>query len=242
MVVQSRDIERYEREWQTVVASQSNHRQGALPVLTVCGPSGAGKSSTVASLTSICPVFIETVEGNPHLNRFLERRKGFDAEGNQKWFLKQIERHIAGADPRSPVVLDQDPAAIVLVYSRMFMDEGGISKDQYALLLRQLLKIERALQRWRSPRRVLFLDAPADVLHKRVLGRLGASCTPPLQWFEKVRTRVQNLSTLFPHAVEASTVHRSLQQVISLATSLLEGPSRKFKRSSTAKEAMAGRK
>jgi deoxyadenosine/deoxycytidine kinase len=215
-------IQKDELEWQKIIRSQNNHSVSAFPVLTICGPSGVGKTTAIKALARNYPVFIETTQGNPHLNRLLERRDDFNAAANQKWFLQRISEYVAGANPRSPFIVDQDPAAIVLVYSRMFMEDGKLSEVQYTSLLRQLLQIEEALQSWKRPRTVLFLDAPADVLHQRVLRRLGVARTPPLRWFEKARNQFVQFFIRLPNAITVSTVELSLEQIISRAKVLIE--------------------
>src|SRR5262249_21707294 len=140
----------------------------------------------------------------------------------QEWFLRLVTEHIADANPRLPLVLDQDPAAIVLAYSRMFYEDGLITTAQYESLFQDLLRVEEMLNRWRSPRAVLCLDAPAEVLRKRVVQRTSESHTPPLLWFERLRMNFLELFERFPNAVPVSTVELPPEQVISCARSLLE--------------------
>lgn len=191
------------------------------PVLSICGPSGVGKTTTTKLLASDYPVFIETTDGNPHLDRLLKGEANFNAMANQEWFLRRVERHIVIADRSLPLILDQDPAAIVLAYSRMFLDDGKISQREYGLLLQRLLKIEEMVQAWRSPRVCLFLDAPADVLYERNLRNSGKSRTPPLEWFERIRDYFLRLFPCFPNAVSVSTVELAPELVLSRAKALI---------------------
>jgi len=207
------------QEWQTLI----RHKKiGLVPVLSICGPSGVGKTTVIKTLADNYPVFIETTEGNPHLEALLNGSPNFNASANQQWFLERIGKHISSASRNLPLILDQDPAAIVLAYSRMFMEDDKISKAQYSSLLRRLLKIEEKLQNWKCPRTVLFLDAPADVLHQRVLQRSGKTHTPPLKWFDRVRNHFLELLPHFPNAIIASTVELSPQQIISRARGLIK--------------------
>jgi thymidylate kinase len=112
----------------------------------------------------------------------------------------------------------------------MFLEDGKMTEKQYTSLLERLLKIEEDLQRWRCPRTVLLLDAPADVLRHRVFQRWGKSRTPPLKWFERVRNHFVALFTCFPNAIVVSTVNFSAEQVIARAKSLIEDPARVVKR------------
>jgi deoxyadenosine/deoxycytidine kinase len=141
---------------------------------------------------------------------------------NQEWFLQRVERHIAGADRGLPLILDQDPAAIVFPYSQMFLDEGKINKTQYDLLLQRLLKIEETLQAWHSPRSIIFLDASANVLHERILRNSGKLRTPPLEWFERVRDYFLKLFPRFPNAVSVSTAELAPEQVVLRAKALIQ--------------------
>jgi len=208
---------------------QKNAGAGAAPVLSLCGPSGVGKTTVVLALAKSYPTFIERIRGNPHLNRLLGGRTDFNAAANQTWFLQRIGRHISHASSRSPLILDQDPAAIVLAYSRMFLEDGKMTDAQYASLLERLLKIEEKLQDWRCPRTVLLLDAPANVLRQRILQRCGKSHTPPLRWFERVRSHFVQLFTCFPNAIVISTDKLSSEQVIARARSLVEDRTKRVK-------------
>src|SRR6266850_3095972 len=164
--------------------TKANKRINAHSVLlTVCGPSGAGKTTIVERLKKTYPAYVEVPEGNNELRSLLQGKEGFDATRNQRWFLEQIMEFVARADPNSPLVLDQDPAAIIFAYSRMFRDQGLIRHREYRLLLKQLERIERRLKHWRTPRIIYFLDAPPIVLRARVLKRCGREQTPPLWWF-----------------------------------------------------------
>src|SRR6185503_10805791 len=125
----------------------------------------------------------------------------------------------------SPIILDQDPSAVVLVYSQIFWGDGKMTEMQYASLLERLLQIEETLLRWRCPRTVLCLDAPAEVLHRRVAQRCGESRTPPITWFERVRARLLDIFARFPNALAVSTVDLSPEQVISRARLLVEDKS-----------------
>jgi len=211
-----------EAQWRAKIRSQGTDKLGCAPLLTICGPSGAGKTTVVGVMASNYPVCLETAEENPHLKGLLKRKKGFDAAANQEWFLARIAESVSHAKPDAPLILDQDPAAVVLAYSRMFFEDGKISEAQYSALLRRLLEIEEKLQAWMRPRAVLCLDAPADVLRKRVVQRGGESRTPPLPWFHRIRTHFLDLFSRFPNAIRVSTVHLSPEQVISRAKDLVE--------------------
>lgn len=191
-------------------------------VFSICGPSGVGKTTVVNKLSDFFSVYVETTDGNPYLEALLKRKADFNAAANQRWFLQCIGRHITQADPKLPLILDQDPAAIVLAYAKMFFEDGKIKQMQYESLLKRLLKIEKTLQDWKCPRTVLFLDASAETLYHRAVRRSGKSLTPPLEWFERVRTYFIQLFTCFPNAVNISTEIFSPEQVAARARALIE--------------------
>jgi len=206
-------------QWQEKV--RHNNDKSAL-VLSVCGPSGAGKTTVAKALAKIYPAFIETTAGNPYLIDLLKGKSDFKAFKNQNWFLSRVGRHISRAKLDSPLILDQDPSAIVMVYSRVFMEDGKLTEKEFDFFLKKLLIIEKNLQDWRAPRTVLFLDAPADVLRQRNLKKWGASNTPPIIWFERLRAHFVKLFTCFPSAISASTNNLSPEEVINRAKSLIE--------------------
>ncbi len=200
------------------------HAAGA-PVLSICDPSGSGKSTVARSFLGVYPTYIEVAEENPHLRALLEGSKAFDAFSNQSWFLRRLAAFIQAADNKRPLILDQEPGAIVLAYSRLFRGEALIGDADYAALLQRLLKLERLLEHWNSPRVVLFLDAPCKVLHQRALQRWGESRTPPLAWFGRVRECFRDLLPHLPNAVTVSTVDLTPGKLIARARQLLEGHS-----------------
>ena len=208
-----------EKRWHEIVSLANKN---TYPVLSICGPSGVGKSTLAKALAKNHPTFIETTDGNPHLEALLQGKTDFNASANQDWFLQRVGRYISRANPRSPLILDQDPAAIVFSYSKMFLDDEKMNEDQYVLLLERLLKIEAKLQAWKCARTVLFLDAPADVLRQRVLQRYGKRHTPNIKWFERVRNNFVQLFVCFPNAITISTVEFSPVQIFSRAELLIQ--------------------
>jgi deoxyadenosine/deoxycytidine kinase len=149
--------------------------------------------------------YVEAADDNPHLLSILKGKPDFDAFANQQWFLNRIREFLHNANPRRPVILDQDPAAIVMVYSRMFRDEGLIGDSGYRALFTDLLDLEKDMSRWKSPRTIFYLDAPAEVLRQRVVQRSGNAATPSLKWFTTVRSYFHELSTELPNVTRFST-------------------------------------
>lgn len=218
-------IDKVLQQWKALISLRNT---GGAPILSVSGPSGAGKTTVIKTLLTEYPSFVETTAGNPHLAELLEGSHRFNATANQQWFLDRISNHLNGASRNMPLILDQDPAAIVVAYAQMFFEDCKINEVQYASLLKRLLRIEEALQAWRSPRTVLFLDAPAEVLYQRVLRRSRNSPTPPIEWFERVRSHFLELFQHFPNATKISTEIVPPEQVAAQARALIEGQVRQL--------------
>src|SRR5262249_25270470 len=135
-----------------------------------------------------------------------------------RWFLGRVSRHVQRANRHMPLILDQDPAAIMLGYSHLFLEDGMITNNDYAALSDRLQMLEERLRDWHYPRTVIFLDAPPEVLHDRCEKRWGKTKTPPLAWFKQVRDRFRHLFSLFPSASRISTGKLSVDEMISQAT------------------------
>jgi deoxyadenosine/deoxycytidine kinase len=196
------------------------------PVLSICGPSCSGKSSTARALAAEYPTYIEIPEENPYLRALVEDSTTFDAMANQMWFLRRMGDFIKDADSYRPMVLDQDPSAIVFVYARIFRDEFRISDSDYVRLTEELKQVEEKLQQWSSPRKVLVLDAPAEMLHARAVQRLKPGCAPPVEWFVKIRTYFQEFSRSLPKKLVLSTADTDPLEVIAMARRLIRSGDR----------------
>ncbi len=201
-----------EQQW-VAVQKAATSRAGP-PVVTLCGPSGVGKSTAALALPSMFQVYLEDVRGNPYLQALLNGDARFDAAANQRWFLSRLHDFVRASDPNRPLVLDQDPAAIVLVYAKLFLEDGLLTNEQHDDLIVQLMDVERVLGRWRLPRIVLGLHAPSEVLYERARIRSVSQAVPPLQWFERVRAGFLNLFDLFPGAIRVSIVEACPEDIV----------------------------
>jgi deoxyadenosine/deoxycytidine kinase len=191
-------------------------------MLAIAGPSGVGKSTLARALAAHGNVFLETTTGNPYLPDLLAGRLDrFDAVKNQEWFLHRMSVHIQQADPGRVLVLDQDPAAIVFTYGRMWLESGKIPESAFAHLVERLIDVEQAASRWRVPRTTIILDAPAAVLHQRVETR-DRKQAPPLEWFGTIQRYFAELRSHFQNAVVVSTAETSPDEVLRSALVLLE--------------------
>jgi deoxyadenosine/deoxycytidine kinase len=211
-----------ETEWAERIRQHASITRRAA-ILSVCGPSGVGKSTISRGLARSYPTYIESTDGNPHLYRLLEGRPDFNAAENQKWFLNRIADYVFAADPLRPLVLDQDPAAVVLVYARLFCDAGLMDEAEYGDLFTTLFAIEERLLQWTVPRSVMWLDAPAETLSERVVQRSPASKTPPIAWFADVRRSFAKMCPHFPRCTRVLSSEFPPDALILRARSLLAG-------------------
>ena len=171
-------------------------------ILTISGPPGSGKTSVVNNLSKEFQTYTEDVKHNPFIQDISRKRNEFRAVENQNWFLDRLETFLDAADPTAHLVIDQDPAAIVKVYCRLYRDNGSIDCQSYMGYLKRLIDIEIKLNKWGGGRQAIMLDAPAEILFKRVK-ETASWRKPPLEWFESVRNyfqefrkRVGNIPTL----------------------------------------------
>src|SRR5260221_4896990 len=120
---------------------------------------------------------------------------------------------IAEADRTQPLLLDQDPAAIVMVYSKMFKDQGLMNDAQYSSLVEYLIEVERMLQAWRIPRICIYLKADECVLRQRVLNREGNLAMPSLNWFLTAKAYFDALMQRLPKVIHIPAARLSAREI-----------------------------
>lgn len=155
-------------------------------VLTVMGPPGSGKSSAVKALAKRFPAYVEEPARNPML-RLLSWRTYDEALASQLWFLETLSRVIETADRAKPLVVDQDPRAIVAVYGSLLTEQGHLPIRAVEEMQALLVEVEAALGQWEAGRRTVLLDAEPDILAARVRQRDERSAG--VDWLELVRSR-----------------------------------------------------
>jgi deoxyadenosine/deoxycytidine kinase len=187
--------------------SAPNTSLGAKPLITLCGPSGSGKTTITAKLLDSSEVYLENTSPNIYHKSLLGEDMAFDAVSSQRWFLEAMSNFISRCNPTRSLILDQDPAAIVLVYSRLFLEDGLFNEKTYEALVDSLIDIENDLRRWRRPRKVICLDAKEEVLRTRAALRLNSEITPSVAWFSRLRLRFNEVSHFFPETRLYDTEH-----------------------------------
>jgi deoxyadenosine/deoxycytidine kinase len=190
------------------------------PVVVICGPSGSGKTSVVNATRGPAHKYIEEPSENPHLLRVLSDLNSSAAD-SQKWFLEEILHFVKSSDPAIPLLLDQDPSAIVNVYARWFYEQGRISGTMMTQLEAKLEEIEYILrERWLSPRFVILLSANPQLLRNRVLTRDGSA--PRLSWFQDLLARFHDFHGRHSASLTFDTSSTDVNTIASRAQVLLE--------------------
>ena len=190
-------------------------------ILAIAGPSGSGKTTVARQLAATFCTYTEATEENPYLDKMLRGAADFDATANQQWFLQRIGEFISSAARKEHLVIDQDPAAIVHVYGRLFRDDNLIDNEQFNSLVSTLNDIEALMAQWENERHILLLDAPAEILHHRVQQARGKGLTPPLQWFANVRHCFLEFQALAPKAIVISTTDHGPVEIAQQGRELL---------------------
>lgn len=142
------------------------HSKVGPSTITIAGPPGSGKTSVVSALAPLVGadrIYIERPENNPFLDRLDRPSTQFDASASQGWFLNAIAKFV-GVSKGSPLVLDQDPTAIALVYGGLLHDRGELSRTGFEEHIGALLNLEIDAADQLNGRLVLLLDAPPAVL------------------------------------------------------------------------------
>jgi hypothetical protein len=162
-------------------AHRFRHPGDDLPrTISLCGPPGSGKSSLAGMLAAEHPgwaVYREDFEANPHLGDLQDVKAKFNADASQSWFLERIAAFLAD-EPHPPIILDQDPTAIPLIYGQLLVEDGRLSRQALERHLSTLVRLEIDRADRLANRRVVLLDAAPEVLAPRCVGKFGTLAAP----------------------------------------------------------------
>lgn len=201
--------------------------RAAPPALAVCGPPGSGKSTVVRELASMFGrdrTYLECAERNPHLDRIDRPMRDGDAARSQEWFLNAVAEFIRTIDAR-PVLLDQDPTAIALVYGQLLFERGELSSRVFEHHLAALLTLEIEQVERLGGRVVVLLDAPAGTLAERC--RHGNGPDLDTNFLQMVRDRFARVFTGLPNVLTVNaerSLNAVLQDARAVASRLIDRP------------------
>lgn len=196
-------------------------RSGQSHVLSLCGPPGSGKTSVARQLTTAdsgnFDVYVEQFDKNPFLGDIQDRDTAFDADQSQRWFLSKMDGFLGKCSDVN-VVLDQDPTAIVAVYSALLRDQGRLTRDSMIDHLSRLVEMEARRATTLAGRRVVLLDAPAPVLAQRCMSKFGS--LPDERFLDDLRSRFAAIFGQLPN-VTILDAAQPLSDVVAQVQSLL---------------------
>jgi NTP pyrophosphatase (non-canonical NTP hydrolase) len=162
-------------------------------VVSIIGPPGAGKTSAARFLNrhllANTEVYVEDYARNPHLAAAKAEQPARDA--SQRWFMDEYRSFLGVAKPPQ-VVLDQDPSAVVLVYSGQFRDDGQLSDAAYTHHLCELVAFETELESRCEQRSLIHLFAAPAVLAERSRQK-DANLPLDQEWLAKLAARFRTV-------------------------------------------------
>lgn len=182
-------------------------------VISIIGPPGAGKTSAARFLSchllENTEVYVEDYARNPYFSRAKTEQSAL--EESQRWFMDAFRSFLAAAKPYQ-LVLDQDPSAVVLVYSAQFQADGQLPDASYTDHLCELITFETEFESRCEHRALIHLCANPAVLAER-----SRQKDPNLQidqeWLAKLAGRFSEMYDSANVLKLIDTTHLSEKQV-----------------------------
>ena len=103
----------------------------------------------------------------------------------------------AELDP--PIVLDQDPTAIPLIYGQLLVEDERLSREALERHMSSLVRLEIDRADRLANRRVVLLDAAPEVLASRCSGKFAAAAAP--SFLARIRNRFMDVFAELPGTV-----------------------------------------
>ena len=180
--------------------------------LTIMGPPGVGKSTVVARLSARFPSYLERTAENPHLHG-TDWPTAESALRSQTWFMEETRAAVVSAERSQPLVIDQDPRAIVEIYGELMVRLGWLGEPELANLRALLRPIEASLHGWSAGWHAILLDAEPDVLMHRVKDRdgYGAGATDHLS---SLHAEFLRLASQMPEITMVKTDDLGIDEVV----------------------------
>ena len=160
----------------------------ALYLISIVGPPGAGKTTLVTLLrqrysTGENEFYIEDISDNPHLVRPNEPSPNLDFGNSQLWFLNSYDAFFSASKNLDRLFVDQDPSAVVAVYSKLLLKRGLLSQTEYD---GHFLRAHEVETRISDRKRLFFYLKASPVLIRSRLAKRSDKLTEVFGTFETI--------------------------------------------------------
>lgn len=177
-------------------------------VISIIGPPGVGKTTAVNFVSHRLGARTRIyVRHDP-----TREPKGDALDVKQGNFLEEY-RSFLNANKASQLVLDQDPSALVLVYSGQFFEDGQLSDAVYTDRLRRLIALEGEFETRCRRRLLIHLHADPSVLADRSRQKGDLNSLHDQEWMAKVVNRFKKVYEGTNVAKCIDTTHLSRAEV-----------------------------
>jgi len=179
-----------------------------MTIIFLSGPSGVGKTSVLRKLSNLYECYLENSSQNPELKLLLQGSSSFNAYKSQLWFLERINDFIQKSKAEI-VFVDQNPKAIMNVYSKYFLDTEKICTDDYNRLDNYYNQLTKNINDKYSCVIDYYLFADVEILEQRA----GQRDSEKLSWFQEISNNFALLYRNDPSITFVNTNSMSLEEV-----------------------------